>query len=378
MSSNILSFFSFLVLGWPAYIRNLTQLPFFGQRIIILDILFYVFLLILVRSQFSRLVNFEYDSKRIYFPVIFINLSLLTILICAMNFISNQNYFFPLQVVEFLMALFYILNFINLHNIESFFAFSTKWLFLYSLVILALILFQLVFGYEFTDLITLNSLAFIAFLYYLLLKHYNFKKRANTLLILTLFFGLICETKAIFIVILFLFMIRYIVKKFLKFHKIINFSWFLGAFLLTLPFLLIYLVHLITGLSLADVEARNVWTSSDNLTSFFSRIYSVEKSIANLSNFGFFGLEYSEVKNLHVLGYPPHNLLFEAIMQAGLFGFMAVCVFIFNLLKLYKYNIYIASFSLITIIYFNDFFVWYALFLLPIFIKPTKKHGLSS
>jgi hypothetical protein len=375
MSFNILSFFSFLVLGWPAYIRNLFQLPFFGQRIIILDILLYVFLLILVRSQFSRLVNFEYDSRRIYFPVIFINLSLLTILICVMNFISNQNYFFALQVVEFLMALFFILNFINLHNIESFFAFSTKWLFLYSLVILVLILFQLVFGYEFTDLITLNSLAFKAFLYYLLLKHYNFKKRADTLLILTLIFGLACQTKAIFIVILFFFMIRYIVNKFHKYHKIINFSWILAAFLLTLPFLLIYLVHLITGLSLADVEARDLYTSSDDLSSFFSRIYSVEKAIANLSNFPFFGLEFSEVKNLHVLNSPPHNLLLEGIFQGGIFGFMAVCVFIFSLLKLYKYNIYIASLSLITIIYFNDFFAWYALFLLPIFIKPTKKHG---
>jgi hypothetical protein len=382
LSHIILIIFSNLLLGTTSFIRDMFALPFFGARIHFLNIFLYLPLLYFIIKNKLKFYgnNSKYLLDNLLIPKEFIIFFLATYLMSlGFLFKEKNDTFFISQILDFLMALFFLKNFIISNDIKIFLITINKMLYLFLIIFCFLSIINLLtINNSMNQLIQINYFPFIGFLIYLLSKNYNLKKEANISLLLTFLLACICLVKAIFIIIPLFYFLEWIIKK-IRNKKLRRYFKFSVLFIfLVLPFALPYLVEFFLGISIININLMesNRYFLDDNISSLLSRIFSVTKIINSQNIFTLFGIDLSRENPYLTLGYPVHNLLLAMLIRNGIFGLFAAIALIINFIYLSKHNFFIALFGIICISYFNDFYSWFSLFFFPLFFVKFYKNRI--
>lgn len=372
MTFVILSLFVLLIVDSASFIRDLLDLPLYNDIFYFIQILLFVFLL--SSSLFICKLN---NVKKIFFiPIESLQFLIFSSLIFSLNLLKiYPNFLLSSQLIQFSLALFFIKNFLKVNKINLFFQLVNLVLLFYLFFLLILHAIAIFFDLEFADYLQRNSLPIIALLTYLLAEYYDLKKQAKFSLFLCIILSVICRTK-ITLVVLPLFLI---INFFLKLKQINSqvrsfICSLMFFFLCILPYILPSLFTIIFNLTPSQLQILDStrYYLNDNLVSLLSRIYSVEFVLNNLKLLSFSGIEFSELVKFKVLGYIPHNLFLSAVINNGFFGGFAIFLLLKIFYRVSKINFLIGILGIICINYFNDFYSWFALFLIPVLIPKNR------
>ena len=361
--------FFIIFIGFSELFRDLFNLPFFGDRLYYLYILififglfFYSYLVKLYNSyKFLRLTRFEYI---LYFYIF---------LFFLLDIYKNKiNFFVPLQLLSLTLFLYYykLITF-KLSNplINKLYLFYTYFV---TLCMIAIWLIWFLGKDSLLDIKTRNSLPYIILGIFYYLRSIN--KKSIIVLLCFFLLVLICQTKGALILFLLVSILDFFNKKYNFNHNLYS---FLIVILFFAPFVIIILFNYYFSTNyedLIDLDKFRYYIR-DDLSSFISRIlgsgYLLLSNINYLFPIGV--LDNIDKDQLLFWGYPIHNYLYLIIIQYGIIGIF----FIFFILKLIR-TIIIKNFTLgISLLYcllnFNDFYIGFLIFLLPVFIDNNSK-----
>jgi hypothetical protein len=361
--------FFLIFFGFSELIRDFFDLPFYGDRLyfLYLLIIFSALLFYLSLSKVFKYYKFSKIAGVEYFFYLFIFLFFI-IDLCK----SKKNYFVPLQLLSVLIYLYYyrlVTKKLSQSLINKCYSFFTWFI---SLCMIFIWLAWFSGNDSLIDLKTRNSLPYIILGTFYYLKSLN--NKSNFILFCFFLLTLICETKGALLLFLIISFFEFYNKKYKFGHNLYT---SLIALLFFAPFIIIIIVNSYFSSNYDDlIELEKYrYYIRDDLSSFISRIFGGGYLL--LLNFHYIFpigvLDNIDKEQLLFWGYPIHNYLYLLILQYGVIGI----IFIFFLLKLVR-NIMIQNLSLgISLLYcllnFNDFYIGFIIFLLPMFDEFNPK-----
>ena len=364
----ILFFVYFIILfGLIELFRDIFVLPFFGLRLyyIYFSLLFFLTSIIFLNKHnlISRVRNIK--PKYIYYIFFFI-----PIFLFLQFFKNDSDYFYLLQITSVSLSILFSILLVRGFGIQKFIKnFSRYSFFVVFIMSVIWILWFLEIG-NLIDAKTRNSLPYLMLGLYYLMKSL---KQKNHFLVFFFILCFICETRGAILIYLLCLVSNYFLKFLNTKSKLIIYKISI-IFVVFFPILSIFLVKEYLNIDLADLkELENYrYYINDDIASLISRIAGAGYIlINNLSEIFPLG-SYNLLKIDSFWGYPTHNYLYYSIMKYGIFG----CIFVFFLIKItYKVMLYNFNLGLIFIYCltsFNDFYIGFLIFLIPLFIEDFK------
>jgi hypothetical protein len=374
----ILFFVYFIILfGLIELFRDIFVLPLFGVRLYYINFSFLFFLTSIIflnkHNLISRVRNIK--PKYIYYIFFFI-----PIFLFLQFFKNDSDYFYLLQITSASLSILFSILLVRGFGIQKFIKNFSRYSFFVVFVMSVIwILWFLEIG-NLIDAKTRNSLPYLMLGLYYLMKSL---KQKNHFLVFFFILCFICETRGAILIYLLCLVSNYFLKFINNKNKLIIYK--ISIILIVFfPILSIFLVKEYLNIDFAAFkELENYrYYINDDIASLISRNagagYILINNLSEIFPLGSYNL--SKIDSFW--GYPTHNYLYYSIMKYGIFG----CIFVFFLIKItYKVMLYNFNLGLIFIYCltnFNDFYIGFLIFLIPLFIedfkiKFTKKKSLS-
>jgi hypothetical protein len=344
--------------GFIEILRDLLNLPFFGDRlyllyIFIFFILFYFQLLIL---KYSFIYPKNIESYIFYFILFFFIIDF---------FKKKDSLFLPLQLFCVTISIYLYHSFTKKLDNSRFFSYLKYLTYLITTIIIFIWAIWYFVDDSFQDLKTRNSLPYIILGIYLFLK-FNLKN-SKKIFLCFIIVTLICETKGAFVLYCILFFLEFFKSKF-KLTNIFNIFLILISFLS--PFIVISFFNYKFNSNYDDLIELDKYRYyiRDDISSFISRIlgsgYLLIMNFKLIFPLGI--IENLDKEKLIFWGYPIHNYLYLLIIQYGLLGIFFNIYILILINKMMFINISLGFSLLFCLLNFNDFYIGFIIFLLPL------------
>lgn len=363
-----------------AYIRDIFNLPLYGVRILLINayllsigLLFYTY----TKNQ-RHVANITLRKlSRIPCFVVFITIILLTVFVFLILNILNQgeDYFFAVQILNFVFAFFYLNLIIKGDGLISFLKSLSisLWLVLIFQVLLKII--GATMGLSGELLSNRNSLPYIALLFYLLYRSCSLDKRKQNFILVVLL-ALINQTNGVFLLLLCCFIHLLFTKTLLRvaLFKRVYIPIIISVMLLG-SYFGIHLLLLYTGISAVEFKLMQHSRHEiiDNIASIISRAGSVSFTLESWFKSGqLLGFGPSKASKLLYWGYPTHNYFAAVIAITGVLGIFFSLSILVILYKVFTINIFVGVVGLFFLSVSNDLSLIVLLTFIPLIMNKLN------
>ena len=313
----------------------------------------------------SRYTNWDFKTLWLVALIVFSGVQALK---------RDADIYLLLQLFIVVISIFFIDAIIEKSLYEEFKLLLKKYSFITLAVMFLIWLLWLIGIPGMDDAKTRNSLPFILFSAYLLLKQPN--GRSWGVLIAFFVVTYICETRGAYVL-----FIAYVICKFILdlttskiFRKV--FYWSIILFVTFIPIIVVFIVEFYLDVNIQDLRAFEEYRYyiSGNIASSVSRIYGVVWLLMVNSHEIFpFGTSLaSSSEELLFWGYPVHNFYMVLLLKYGVFGLLGVIGLSYTIYKLMWRNFGLGLTLLFCMVNFNDFYPGFVLFLVPLLGSYTK------
>ena len=367
-------------MGITTYVRDILYLPFYGSRIFIVNLLLLLFGIVAFfqlkgQKRIFKQAYQDFLSKPRLVVFILSTLVFLYVSILTNIFNSEQEYFFILQMFQFVIGFIYLYLIVIRDGIKSF-------LKSFSIALWLLLIFQLILhitGYLFdiSGEITSNrnGMAYTALFSYILHRAYG-EGSGRKELLLVILFALLNQTNGV-VILLVVYYLNYLCYTTILRLRIVRF-FYPGIIFLVIIFgsyFGIYLLLFYTGISENELIAleSNRYYVEDNFASLISRLGSVPFTIESWIQSGsIFGLGAAAMAKLLYWGYPVHNYFVSLMAISGLMGVLFSFLFISLIYKISKINLMLGVSTLFYLFATNDLSLFVVLCVIPLIINRSN------
>jgi hypothetical protein len=369
-----------VLLGVPAYVRDVIQFPLFGSRIFIVDIFLLVLGVLLYFQHSGKAKNFNSVYRNTmqalkignFVILVFSMFTFFCIFLLIFLYRVEDDYFFVLQMSTFIFSLIYLYFVVFNDGIKSFL--NTFGVILWWVFGLQCCLYIVAYLFNIDGEINShrNALAYSALLFYFLNFAYGYEKNRRYFL-LVLMFALLNQVSGVLILLVvnFLFLLsNRVIFKFKLIRPLVGpivILTIIIASYLSLDFLLFYL-----DLSLEELKAMeaNRYNMSDSLVSIISRSVSVPFTMDAIFQGGnILGLSVYDFSKLNYWGYPVHNYFVTIIATGGIFGVMFSLNLLYFFYKVSISNTMLTISGIFLLSVSNDLFSVLILCFIPFFVR---------
>lgn len=383
---NLLHFPLLLVLlTITTYIRDVIQLPLYGSRIHIINIIILLIGIIIYWRKFiydkdtsalypdisSRVEHRNYKDMSVVFGVVIIAGLILAL------YRANYELFYVLQLMVFLLGIFYCYLILKIEGINQLLKSITTVLWLIFLFQCGLQIFGYFSEVEGEVTASRNGLAYIAWFTFLLNNRYSSNGYKSNF-VLVLLFTVLNQVIGVYILMAAYILYCLISKRInilenksttlasVAFIAILTGSYF------SIDLYLFYNNMTLNDLNLLEIGGRK--KIPDYLGSFISRSLSVPMTLdAVINNGNIFGIGEYEAQKLKYWGYPVHNYFVSSIAITGFIGFIFSITLLIFLFKVSRTNLLLAISGIFLLSMSNDLSLYLLLCFIPLLVSSRYR-----